>query len=528
MNELADTRDLHLAARGCWTVEGRPAVPNVVQQWVMDAALSEDTQEVFVLGGFGSGKTSLLAWTIWRAICAATSLWDGRRASRPRIALASSDGAQLRTVTWPALAAQLNSAVGHDGPFWAPHRRRISNPLVLGYDADDHTYDLRSCRITLATGQTGCEALEGGSYCIIGGDEAPLWLPVGLTRTRARLRQMGYPRLLLHVATPQPGRALPQIAERYRHLSPYIPVYEHDEGGRYGRVRVGLPTRLNLEHLPPGYISQLRSGVSPQMARAYLDGELVIMQGLVYSSFGAANLVDAPRSGWPDRRMYVGWDPGYRRPYLALVQPSPDHGERAHVVVDELALHDTSVEGQAQALLRAQAMRGRRHITIVPDPAGRSTQSTSGRSDIATMRDHLQRAGVTSDVIMTTSPDLRVITARCERLRMWIEAADGTRSLLLGRHLADRRYHRGHDGMPTAGLYQSLTEQPLRRGSDEPDRSPQWDHLSHPADTGGYLALALGGVRLASHRVYERHAQRQAEQRGQVRQLQAVERRRGR
>jgi len=488
--------DVTLNGRDYFTTEGRRTTPNAVQGWTLANTFATPIDEIFAFGGFGSGKTQTAAWTLWKGLRLGYEAWNGKRLARPRFALASSDGTQLRTVTMPAFEAAFNQATGHDGPFWSTIKKK-RNPLVLSYSRDDKMFELPWATITLATGHNGCQSLEGGSFVGIVGDEAPLWHPTGLDRVRFRLRQTGFPfRFLAHFATPQPGRSLAAIKARYQNLAPY--QVKSDRG--FGWCRLMMPTALNLANLPAGYLAQVASDHSPQMAAAILRGELVILEGRVYSTYDSGSRI--PYEWTPDRKVVCGYDPGFHRPYLCALQQDEDE---AWIVFDEIAPADVSRDLFAEELCRRPWIAS---VTeIIEDPAADQAQ-TSGESDRAHLRRYLADKGYFPTIHHATHPEDRVRTYRYERLRSWLRDGTDRRRLFVADHLVRGPYGTGNDGYPVAGIHLALEEQVLKRGSDEADRSEKEDHKSHPVDALGYVAVQKNPVVRADRSAWREEVER--------------------
>ena len=489
--------------------EGRLATPNPVQRWALTALRARELDELFVFGGFGSGKTQVAAWALRDATAWALSEWSGKKSGRAHLLLVGSDGKQLRTVLWPTFTTAFNAATGHDGPFWSPRIKR-RNPVVRSYSREDSLYEMDWCTITLASGWNGAQAAEGRKFLVIVGDEGPLWLPEAHERVRARYRQIGFSfRFLAHFATPQPGRSLPLIKERYADCPPYQVMHDIDPetGGSYGRARIMMPTRLNLDHLPPGYIQQLQSGTSPQMARAILDGELVIMEGRIYPTYDDGSLIDYDFD--PSRSVVCGYDPGFHRPYLVALQQIEADSTR-WVAFDEIAVADMTRDGFAEILTSKPWIGAVRRI--ITDPAGEQV-TTAGESDRAHLQRWLASRGYEPRFEHATHPEDRNIAYGCERGRAWLRAYDGTRSVYVARRLASASYGAGSDGHPIAGLHKSLSEQAIKPGTDEPDRGRGQDHLSHPSDAFRYVAVRLHGQPRTSEQAWLQATEEAAQQR---------------
>lgn len=479
---------MKLNATAYHTEDGNPAKPNAIQEWTLSAAFSQAIDELFVFGGFGSGKTQLLAWYMRDALVMARAFWNGKRTGKMRAALCSSTGAQLRTVTFPAFAAALNALVGHDGPFWHPSAGK-RNPLVKGFSRDDALFELPWCTVTLASGHNGCLSTEGGKYTVIGADESVLWLPEGIDRVRARFRQVGYPfRCLAHFATPQPGRSLLKIKQRFEGLAPYSIGTETDGSGTYGRCRIMMPTRLNLANLPAGYLAQLAADCSPAMYAAITEGELIEMGSLVYGGlYGPENVI--PHAFDPSAPVLGCWDTAYRRPYFGVLQACDGHDKTD----DDWCVFDEVVKSNVStgALFReiAQASWYPSLSTIYHDPAARAVEETTGRSPVAEARRVLTEETGRCPAFVTLPPDpeYRIKSVQQETVRRLLRAYNGVRRLYVSESIAGRQYGTGSDGRPVVGIDLALKRQPLKPGTDEADRGAAHDHLSHPVDALEYL-----------------------------------------
>ena len=488
--------DVQINGRDYFTSEGRKATPNPVQQWVLDAAFSKPIDELFVFGGFGSGKTQTLAWTLWKGLRLGYHFWNGKRLARPRYFIASSDGSQLRTVTMPAFEAAFNCATGHDGPFWSNIKSK-RNPLVLAYSRDDRQFELPWAMIRLATGHNACQAIEGANFVGGVGDEGPLWHPLGLDRSRRRVRQVGYPfRFLAHFATPQPGRALADIKTRFQDCQPY--KVKTEDG--YGRCRIMMPTALNLANLPDNYLALLASGHSPQMAAAILRGELVIMEGRVYPTYDGGSVIDYDWT--PERKVLCGYDPGFHRPYLCALQEL-EEGSGTWVVFDEIAVADVSRDYFAELLCQKPWIGS--CTEIIEDPAADSA-NTSGESDRAALGRYLAAKGYHPKIVHATHPEDKIKTYRYERLRSWLRDGNDRRRLFVERRIARGPYGTGNDGYPVAGIHVGLSEQVLKKGSDDADRGEKEDHKSHPCDGLGYVAVRKNPVQRHSRESWNKYA----------------------
>ena len=465
---------------------GRRITLNVAQQWALDAVMSRPVVEMGLFGGFGSGKTLTMCRCLLALIFAAWDYWDGKRSGRAHFALGSSDGTQLRTVTGATFEALFSAHTGWEGPFWISKRHH--HPLVLDYDRDDKRYILPWADITYATGHNAAQAIEGGSYVAVAGDETVLWHPEGLIRMRRRHRQVGYPyRARIFAGTPQAGRSLYLMSQWYGDMQDYQPTPLDPRAPDIGsKVRVSLPTALNLANLPPDYLATLLDDVSPRMADAVLYGRFVEFGSLVYGEeYDDRNVIDAEPE--PGVETLAFWDPAYRRPYVGLAQPAPDHHPEAWCVVDELAGSNWTTEGMWRRICSTPLAES---ITVVyHDPAGSAVEETSGRTPVAiaraVLREELGRVPRFETLRRGTDDVSKAIQHDTVRARLVNYA--GHRRLLVARRLVGRRYGAGSDGQPVVGIDVALRKAPLKPGTDEMDRGAKVDYLSHPVNALEYL-----------------------------------------
>ena len=308
-------------------------------------------------------------------------------------------------------------------------------------------------------------------------------------RTRG-FRQVGFPfRCLAHFATPQPGRSLLKVKQRYEGLDPYKVAVEEDDHGKYGRCRIMMPTRLNLANLPPGYLLQLAAECSPQMYAAITEGELIEMGALVYGGlYGPESNI--PHAYQPGQPVLGCWDTAYRRPYFgALQQTEGGHDATGDywVVFDEVARANVTTGELARQI--AQAPWYPSLTTIYHDPAAKAVEETTGRSPVAEFARVLRAETGRCPALLTLPPDpeYRIKSVQQETVRRRLCSYNGVRRLYVADALVGRQYGTGSDGHPVVGIDLALKRQPLKPGTDEADRGAVNDHLSHPVDALEYL-----------------------------------------
>jgi len=465
-------------ARRMWDKRGRHIPPNVRQAWVLDTFRVPSVSDLYVSGGLGSGKTTVGANVFLDGLAYNAQATSG---AMLHYAIVSSDSKQLYRVTMEAFRGVFNAATGWRGPF-------DRNPQVLDWSKLHQRITLAcGAVIDYASGANGAQALEGGEYSVVWPDEPALCREETQERVRERCREViaGTVRGVISTGTPRPGHSLAWIHERYRDLDDGVPTPA-------GAVRVALPTRLNLANLPAGYYEKLLDMYSPQMAEAMLDGKFVTLGDKVYPNYDPAvggNVI--PYTFDEAKDVEVVWDGAFHRPYFGANQHPDDD---TTVCFDELALAHMNIDEQAMALLeRPWAPYIKR---IIHDPATDAVQSTTGTSELAILRQTLKDHGIVPEFVCSTRKEDRIVTIRVERFRAEICSALGKRRFLVSEDVAARRYHKARDGKPVVGIHEALRTQPLTKGSDEPDRTRQWDYCSHPCDAHGYGAVWRNPVRI--------------------------------
>ena len=483
-----------LDLRRMYTRRGAVVAPNPVQRWVLDAMQSAPVVDLLVSGGLGGGKTAVGAQALFEMMVRNCAITNGAPLN---YAIVSSSLSQLERVTLETFRGVWNAATG-----WSDRSDEatfLSNPTVLRWNRQKKWFRLNiNATVHYDTGETGATSIEGAEYTAVWCDEPAMCKEATQPRLRERRRENlpGTLRGIISTGTPRPGWSLSWLHERFgKGLDDYIPDDQ-------GRCRVALPTALNLANLDPGYEDRLKREYSPRMMEAMLRGRFVILTGAVYSDWNELAVVEYQHD--PTKDVIAGWDPGYRRAAFVFVQPtqayldgSPLVGEEGWTIFDELMTADCSTEEQARRLARLQWMQGRSRITIAHDPAGVGRQSTTGKSDLIVLTETLQSMGITVDLRTSRRKEDHAITARCERLRSTIMAADGVRRLTIAGQVTTAEHETGEDGRKTIGIHQALLEQPFKKGTDYPDDGPTWKPHTHAPDALGYLAVYLNPARSA-------------------------------
>lgn len=451
----------------CWVDRHQHTIaPNEIQAWAMRTAFRSDVTDMFVTGGFRAGKTLLLG-----NVAGAIMGFNRQAGPGAKYGIASNRISQLKAVTMPSFDAVINAATG-----W--HGTLKTNPLVWEWDGMHRRCVTALGELVWGSGHDGLESFEGHEFTAIFTDESVLFHPTAQHRLRERLSQKGYPvRVLFNVATPQPGRSLPFIMDRYKDLQPGVP--------ERGLCTVAMPTILNTPHLADGYIDGIMRMYSSAMVRALLWGEFVLLGSRTVRDYGDGSIIEYAFD--PNRPVELWWDPGAHRPAFLAVQEERA-GSDTWVIFDELMLWDVDTEQQAHEVLH---MPWAPNITeVVPDPSAgqRRAEAVGMRSNEKILTDAIYaKFGRRPQVWKPQHPEDRMIEVGVERLNGMILAANGDRRLKVARRLAGREYGKCNSGKPVIGIHRSFSEQPTDK--DLPDRRGDWDYWSHPMDAARYGAV---------------------------------------
>ena len=476
------THQLRLDATRYLSPEGRECTPHPRQAIAMEALRATSVDEVYVFGGFGSGKTLLLCWAMIQVI--AENLAHSAGAD---YLLVSSTDTQLKGITWLTFQRVFCQQTGWDGGF-------ETHPWLLHQDKQHDKYTFQGFSIQLSTGHNGCQNVEGGSYTAVFTDESVLYLPEAQPRLRARRRQsgvkldgspFGWPVFgLFNCATPQIGRSLPWLRDRYKGA----PI-----GQRHGtRYRMALHTEDNLDNLPANYMDVLLDAYSEAMSGAVLKGELDIILGRTVPGYNDGHVM---HWDWdPDKPVVLWWDPGYHRPMVIATQQY-GNDNREWVAFDQVVMADVDVAVLGNEVGRRPWVKG--VTTIVHDPAAvqKSDKAPGGISSLQILNSVLKVYGASPGFVHPTGQD-KIVAVGLERLRSWVLTAGGKRYLRVGHLLVEAEEKLGLDvnGKPIIGLHRALKEQPINPLTGEPDRRKDWDFWSHAIDCARYAAVLYNSV----------------------------------
>jgi len=393
-------------------------------RWLLDPGAPDYAA---INGGIGCGKSDLLAYLLdmWcRAVPGATC------------ALISDSWPSLKGNNLPYLRAHCIGATESDGG------RTFTYP-------NGSTIELRHYRLA-AGAKESANPIEGRTYSLVVVDEAQKVPPVVLDHITGRMRGsprpcvMGIPRGQRCLLNGRPDRG---------------DWWWERAIGELGGVVFKPATREN-PHNGPRYLQRLAARLSPAMFRCVTEGVPAPAEGGVYdgwleSSWPHGNILD----GWrydPTRPVDIGVDFGRRTPAVVYVQR--DESQGVDVVFDELAPDECTTPLLVSRILRPWAERWPGVASLYGaapcpwridrayvDPAGNAGNVHTGASDVAILR-RAQGAdpgdglggGLGCMVVTTTAAERTSVVAGCERLRGAMQAADGTRRLVMTRELWDR------------------------------------------------------------------------------------------
>jgi hypothetical protein len=138
---------------------------------------------------------------------------------------------------------------------------------------------------------------QGHQYGWIGWDELTTWpTPTNYLRMKARLRSAHPEVKYLRIrATANPGGPGHEWVKEYFSINSFprggIPLTPEDESGM---TRMFIPSRIQdnkiLLAADPAYIGRLKSLGSPELVRAWLEGDWTVVQGAYFPEFGPKHI----------------------------------------------------------------------------------------------------------------------------------------------------------------------------------------------------------------------------------------------
>lgn len=485
-----------------YTKHGQWVEPSSRQTWALDTVRAMNVHILMLSGGLGGAKTTTGANALAEAIGYNTRATLGKHL---KYNITAPSFSQLTRVSLPMFQAVWNRAT-----HWP--RAFSTNPTVIDWSRKEYRIFLAGGpEICYASGANGATAIEGDEFTAWWHDEPALSKEETFGRLVERLRENvpGTVRFGLLTGTPRPGWSLMALHKTFSPLTDGIPDAQ-------GFTRASLPTILNVDNLPAGYIDRIKRQYSPQMVEAFLFGNFVILTGSVYADWGEEAIVEHEHD--PKKPVIAMWDPGINRAALIFCQEThaykdgvPLIGESGWTVFDEIMGADISTEELTIQAANRPWMRDHSYITVAHDPAAGTRQSTTGTTDMKVMADTFERYGINVRFRSSRKKEDHAIEARCERLRAMVKSADGVRTLTITEQVARREYKSGKDNNPCLSLYRCMLEQPFIEGTDKPNERGDWKTWSHAPAAAGYGAVYLHPARMVDDEAWKEVAEAGAE-----------------
>lgn len=414
---------------------------------------------VFFSGGWGSGKTY---WLVAEALRNAA-----RNPGLPGAMVSPTFPLQRRTLFRTIVDLFPRATRWPEGRDTGPS---ALGPLVKSWSARDRCLRLWNDAEIFFVSAEDPGSMEGANYAWACLDEPRLVTHEAFRILNARVRHPASAKHRVSVA------GVPALGWLY------------EEFGKPGpnRHMIRASTAEN-PHLPPGYIERLN--LSERLARAYLHGEFVVLEGAVYFTYDLDSIVDVEPD--PNRPTFGFLDFGGRRPYFGISQDVEGLGE---VVVEEIVAADVLESRHARDCAELVKSLGLTMLDCYCDPAGRARNAQTGLSSFKVYEDAFLSAGVLSGRMLSPrGPIERHIPNGVEAVRARFQAHDGTRRLFVARRLTSSertgRYPRG-----VLGIHHSLQgyRYPANRpNSNVPEKTGVEDHAM---DALRYLIVGRYGV----------------------------------
>lgn len=223
-----------------------------------------------------------------------------------------------------------------------------------------------------------------------------------------------------------------------------------------GYVLFRAKTTDNAEHLPDGYIDNLRNTYPSQQLAAYLDGEFVnLTAGSVYPEFDRV-LNASTEVIRPNETLHIGMDFNVTK-MSAIVHVL--RNDEPHAVMELLDVFDTPSMAK---LIKARFKDEGHPVMIYPDASGNSRKSNNAsESDLSILRQH--------SLTVCVNPTNPAVKDRVLSMNRMIH------------HEGVRKYRVNPDACPH---YAEALEKQAYDKNGEPDKSSGLDHC---IDAGGYF-----------------------------------------
>ena len=432
-------------------------------------------QIVGYFGGWGSGKTTWVIAEAFRNTCCVPGI--------PGILTSPSFPVQRKTL-YPLIVQLFPGAIRW--PRGRDKARRCLGPLVREWNAMDRV-------LTLDVGDPKSPMSRGGTDWFFGSLEDPGSIEGGTYGWGI----MDEPRLATHDAWRIFNSRIrdPRVKVHRRSVSG-VPamgwMHEEFNKGVPGRAFIRASSMDN-PYLPKEYVKSLN--LSDRLARAYLYGEFVVLEGVVYWTYEpriGGSLVDME----PDKESesWGALDFGGRRPYFALIQDRMVDDEESEVIVEEVVGADTLEESHASRCAQVLKDWGVVMSDCFCDPAGKSRNAQTGFSSIQIYERVFRENGVLAGAMRyTTNRAERHIPAGVEAVRSRFESHSGKRTLFVAERLTEQgrtsSYPQGVVGIHGALMgYKYPKNKP---GNDDPQKDGVTDH---PCDAIRYAIVNRHGV----------------------------------
>ncbi|HDL49738.1 MAG TPA: hypothetical protein ENH33_07270 [Actinobacteria bacterium] len=411
--------------------------------------LRSTSWRVLMAGGYGAGKTT--------GICLKLLQLKAYNPGIPGVLVAPSWRMMWR-VTLPALMRVCRASLPKQ--MWPVLRDKQGEAYL---DFGD------GAKVYLASAFNP-ESLEGFNAGWGAGDELRYW------------KLQSYQNLLARVRLPCP---FPQIAFASTPTMGWMSDVFNT--GRDGHQLITAPTKENLRHLAPSYLTRLRQSYSPRLQRSVLDGIFTVLEGAVFEAFDP-NPVTSPwivrhdprARGWHHNKHYLCIDPGYRRSAWIWIQQL---AETQWIVIDQ-AMLDNTTDGDA---VREVNRRGWPIDEIWIDPAAKQKQSTMGLDTLTLVRQVKTR---TKKMPQCLSGPFREIPYGIDKTRVMLgDQFNPMQPMRIGftRELADKE--EGGE----RGIIRSLgsTRYPDDREGRPVRDLPYEDHSKHAVDAFRYFSVGM-------------------------------------
>lgn len=215
-------------------------------------------------------------------------------------------------------------------------------------------------------------------------------------------------------------------------------------------------TMDNAEHLPDGYIDNLKNSYPSALLSAYLDGEFVnLTAGSVYPEFDRT-LNATSETIRPNETLHIGIDFNVTK-MSAIVHVL--RGDDPHAVMELLDVFDTPAMAK---LIKSRYKDMGHNVMVYPDASGNSRKSNNAsESDLHILRQH----GLTV-CVNPTNPAVKDRVLSMNRML---------------HHEGERRYRVNPETCPH---YVEALEKQAYDKNGEPDKTSGLDHC---LDAGGYF-----------------------------------------